>query len=76
MGGSLRACVATPAGPWLRGRGAAVEGRKICVEMIQSLAEIPGAADFHVIAPLQSSEAFAAVSEESGVLNRRESVAE
>lgn len=54
----------------------AAEGRKICIEMIQGLAETPGAAGVHVMAPLQGSDAIAAVIEESGVLNRRASAAE
>ena len=49
----------------------AAEGRKLCVELIQGLREIPGCAGVHIMAPLQSSEAIAAVIEESGVLKER-----
>jgi methylenetetrahydrofolate reductase (NADPH) len=47
------------------------EGRKLCVELIQGLAEIPGAAGVHIMAPQQKSEAIAAVIEDSGLLAGR-----
>ncbi|MGF1611895.1 MAG: methylenetetrahydrofolate reductase [Kiloniellales bacterium] len=49
----------------------AAEGRRLCIELIQGLSETPGCAGVHVMAPLQSSEAIAAVIEESGVLAGR-----
>ncbi|MDH3473369.1 MAG: methylenetetrahydrofolate reductase [Rhodospirillales bacterium] len=49
----------------------AAEGRKLCVELIQGLREIPGVAGVHVMAPLQGAEAIAQVIEASGVLKAR-----
>jgi methylenetetrahydrofolate reductase (NADPH) len=49
----------------------AAEGRRLCVELIQGLKEIPGVAGVHVMAPLQGAEAIAQVIEESGVLKAR-----
>jgi methylenetetrahydrofolate reductase (NADPH) len=46
------------------------EGRKICVELLQQLAEVPGVAGAHVMAPMNFAEIPAAI-QESGVLNRR-----
>jgi methylenetetrahydrofolate reductase (NADPH) len=46
------------------------EGRKICVEVLQGLAEIPGVAGAHVMAPMNFAEIPAAI-EESGVLSRQ-----
>ncbi|MEM7171390.1 MAG: methylenetetrahydrofolate reductase [Pseudomonadota bacterium] len=43
------------------------EGRKICVELMQGLAEIPGISGLHVMAPMQKSEAIAQVVSEAGV---------
>ena len=45
----------------------AAEGRRICVELIQGLAEIPGVAGVHVMGPLQKPDAIAQVIAESGV---------
>ena len=45
------------------------EGRKICVEVLQELAEIPGIAGAHVMAPMNFAEIPAAI-EESGVIHR------
>jgi methylenetetrahydrofolate reductase (NADH) len=42
------------------------EGRKICVEVLQQLAETPGVAGAHVMAPMNFTEIPAAI-EESGV---------
>ena len=50
----------------------AAEGRALCVELIQGLAEIEGAAGVHVMAPLQGAEAIARVIGDSGVLKRSE----
>lgn len=49
----------------------AAEGRRICVEAIQGLKEIPGISGVHVMAPLQKIDAIAAVIEDSGVLGGR-----
>ncbi|MEM7226197.1 MAG: methylenetetrahydrofolate reductase [Pseudomonadota bacterium] len=53
----------------------AAEGRRICVELIQELAEIPGISGVHLMAPLQGSDAIAAVIEDSGILTSRQPVA-
>lgn len=44
----------------------AAEGRRICVELIQALRAVPHVAGVHIMAPLQGSEAIAAVIEEAG----------
>ncbi|TAK81326.1 MAG: methylenetetrahydrofolate reductase [Betaproteobacteria bacterium] len=46
------------------------EGRRICVEVLQELAEIPGVAGAHVMAPMNFAEIPAAI-EESGVTRRK-----
>jgi methylenetetrahydrofolate reductase (NADPH) len=46
------------------------EGRRICVELLRQLAEIPGIAGAHVMAPMNFAEIPAAI-QESGVLNRK-----
>jgi methylenetetrahydrofolate reductase (NADPH) len=46
------------------------EGRRICVEMIQQLAEVPGVAGAHIMAPLNESS-IPAVIEDSGIRRRR-----
>jgi methylenetetrahydrofolate reductase (NADPH) len=45
------------------------EGRRICVEVLQQLAEIPGVAGAHVMAPMNFAEIPAAI-EESGVIHK------
>jgi methylenetetrahydrofolate reductase (NADPH) len=50
----------------------AAEGRKLCVELIQGLSEIPGVAGVHIMAPQQKPAAIAAVIAESGVLMDRD----
>jgi 5,10-methylenetetrahydrofolate reductase len=45
------------------------EGRKICAELIQDLATIPGVAGVHLMAPRQEAEMAAAI-ELSGILER------
>ena len=45
------------------------EGRRICVEVLQELAEIPGIAGAHVMAPMNFAEIPAAI-EESGVIHK------
>jgi methylenetetrahydrofolate reductase (NADPH) len=45
------------------------EGRKICVEVLRQLTEIPGVAGAHVMAPMNFAEIPAAI-EESGVLKK------
>jgi methylenetetrahydrofolate reductase (NADPH) len=46
------------------------EGRKICVEVLQQLAEIPGVAGAHVMAPMNFAEIPVTI-EESGVTLRK-----
>jgi len=46
------------------------EGRQICVELLQQLAEIPGIAGAHVMAP-QNPSALAEVIAASGVIARK-----
>ena len=50
------------------------EGRRICVEILQELAEIPGVAGAHVMAPMNFAEIPAAI-EESGVLKKKRQAA-
>ena len=47
-----------------------LEGRKICVELLRELAETPGVAGAHVMAPMNFAEIPVAI-EESGVLKRK-----
>ncbi len=47
------------------------EGRKICVELLQELAEIEGVAGAHLMAPRQE-QAIAEAIAESGLLKKRE----
>jgi methylenetetrahydrofolate reductase (NADPH) len=46
------------------------EGRRICVEVLQQLADTPGIAGAHVMAPMNFAEIPAAI-EESGVTLRK-----
>jgi methylenetetrahydrofolate reductase (NADPH) len=46
------------------------EGRRICIEILQELAETPGVAGAHVMAPMNFTE-IPVVIEESGVTGRR-----
>lgn len=46
------------------------EGRRLCIEVLQELAEIPGVAGAHVMAPMNFAE-IPAVIEESGVTRRK-----
>jgi methylenetetrahydrofolate reductase (NADPH) len=48
------------------------EGRRICVEVLQQLADTPGVAGAHVMAPMNFAE-IPAVIEESGVTRRKRS---
>jgi methylenetetrahydrofolate reductase (NADPH) len=50
------------------------EGRKICVEVLRQLTEIPGIAGAHVMAPMNFAEIPAAI-EESGVLQKKRKAA-
>jgi len=50
------------------------EGRKICVEVLRQLTEIPGIAGAHVMAPMNFAEIPAAI-EESGVLKKQRKAA-
>jgi len=50
------------------------EGRKICVQVLRELAEIPGIAGAHVMAPMNFAEIPAAI-EESGVLKKKRKAA-
>ncbi len=43
------------------------EGRRICIEMIQGIRELPGAAGVHIMAPMQSTAAIAQVIGDAGV---------
>ncbi len=43
------------------------EGKRICVEIIQQLQEVPGVAGVHIMAPNQDMEAIAAVISDSGI---------
>ncbi len=45
----------------------AAEGRRICIELMRGLREIPGIAGVHIMAPLQKVDAIRQVIEESGV---------
>jgi len=45
------------------------EGRRICVELLQALAEIPGVAGAHVMAPMNFAEIPLAI-EDSGVIHK------
>jgi methylenetetrahydrofolate reductase (NADPH) len=53
---------------------AKAEGRTICVELLRELAEIPGIAGAHVMAPMNFAEIPAAI-EESGVLKKKRKAA-
>lgn len=46
------------------------EGRRICAEVIQQLAEVPGIAGVHIMAPLNEAS-IPAVADASGVMKRR-----
>jgi methylenetetrahydrofolate reductase (NADPH) len=46
------------------------EGRKICIELLQQLAETPGIAGAHIMAP-QNPSAIPEVIEASGVTKRK-----
>ncbi len=49
----------------------AAEGRRICIELMRGLREIPGIAGVHIMAPLQKVDAIRQVIEESGVRDGR-----
>ncbi len=53
---------------------AKAEGRRICIELMQGLREVPGVAGVHVMAPNQSMESVARVIDEAG-LRSEQSVA-
>jgi methylenetetrahydrofolate reductase (NADPH) len=53
-----------------RAQDAKREGRRICVEVMQELAETPGVAGVHVMAPLNFAQIPAAI-EESGVSRKK-----
>jgi len=53
-----------------RAADAKAEGRRICVEVLRELAEIPGVAGAHVMAPMNFAE-IPAVITESGVAGRK-----
>jgi len=46
------------------------EGRRVCVELLQQLADTPGVAGAHVMAPMNFAEIPAAI-EESGVVRKK-----
>jgi methylenetetrahydrofolate reductase (NADPH) len=51
-----------------------LEGRKICVEVLRQLTEIPGIAGAHVMAPMNFAEIPIAI-QESGVLRKKKAAA-
>jgi len=53
-----------------RARDPKAEGRKICIEVLRALAEIPGVAGAHVMAPMNFAE-IPVVITESGVAGRK-----
>lgn len=53
-----------------KARDARAEGRRICVELLRELAEIPGIAGAHVMAPMNFAEIPAAI-EEAGVVRKK-----
>jgi len=53
-----------------RSRDPKLEGRKICIEVLRELADIPGVGGAHVMAPMNFTE-IPAVIAESGVAGRR-----
>jgi methylenetetrahydrofolate reductase (NADPH) len=57
-----------------KARDAKLEGRKMCIEVLQELAEIPGIAGAHVMAPQNFAE-IPAVIADSGVTRRKRRVA-
>jgi methylenetetrahydrofolate reductase (NADPH) len=46
---------------------ARAEGRRICIELMQGLREVPGVSGVHIMAPNQGLEAIAQVIDESGL---------
>ena len=46
---------------------AKAEGRRICIELMQGLQEVPGVAGVHIMAPNQSMETVARVIDEAGL---------
>ena len=57
-----------------KARDAKAEGLRICVELLQQLAEIPGVGGAHVMAPMNFAAIPAAI-EQSGVLRRKRKIA-
>jgi methylenetetrahydrofolate reductase (NADPH) len=57
-----------------KARDAKAEGLKICVELLQQLAEIPGVGGAHVMAPMNFAAIPAAI-EQSGVLRKKRKIA-
>ncbi len=49
----------------------AAEGRRICVELIQTYAETAGVAGVHIMAPMKGADTIAQVIEDSGILKAR-----
>ncbi|MDJ0611817.1 MAG: methylenetetrahydrofolate reductase [Kiloniellales bacterium] len=49
----------------------AAEGRRICVELIQTYAEMAGVAGVHIMAPMKGADTIAQVIEDSGILKAR-----
>ncbi len=49
----------------------AAEGRRICVELIQTYAEMAGVAGVHIMAPMKGPDTIAQVVEDSGILKAR-----
>jgi len=57
-----------------KARDAKAEGLRICVELLQELAEIPGVGGAHVMAPMNFAAIPAAI-EQSGVLRKKRKIA-
>jgi methylenetetrahydrofolate reductase (NADPH) len=57
-----------------KARDAKAEGLKICIELLQELAEIPGVGGAHVMAPMNFAAIPAAI-ERSGVLRKKRKIA-
>jgi methylenetetrahydrofolate reductase (NADPH) len=57
-----------------KAQDAKAEGLKICVELLQQLAEIPGVGGAHVMAPMNFPAIPVAI-EQSGVLRRKRQIA-
>jgi methylenetetrahydrofolate reductase (NADPH) len=57
-----------------KAQDAKAEGLKICVELLQQLAEVPGVGGAHVMAPMNFSAIPVAI-EQSGVIRKKRKIA-